>query len=131
MKLFPEPTLDPDESICNSWGANRGHVGGRLYLTNRRLAFEPHVVDAAFGCTGCSILLSRITGVSLQPGVVSVAHILDGGFFTRLRIETSHDCRESFFVQSVADVQKVIAQAVQSSVTDRNAEPGAAADGGA
>jgi hypothetical protein len=120
MKLFPEPTLDPGESIRTSWGANRGDVGGRLYLTNRRLTFEPHVVDAAFGCKRSSIPLSRITGVGLQPGVLSVAHLLDGGLFTRLRIEASHDYDESFFVQRVADVQQVVAQAVQSSETDRN-----------
>ncbi len=122
MKLFPEPTLELGESIRNSWGANRGQVGGRLYLTNRRLAFEPHVVDAAFDCTHCSIPLSCITGAGLQPGVVSVAQILNGGLFTRLRIETSHYGRELFFVQNVADVQKVVAQAVQASVADRNAE---------
>ena len=84
--------------------------------------FEPYVLDAAFGCPRSSILLSRITGVDLQPGEISVAHILDGGFFTRVRIETNHDCHETFFVQSVADVQKVVSEAVQSSVTDGNAE---------
>ncbi|MEA3211392.1 MAG: hypothetical protein QOE70_4449 [Chthoniobacter sp.] len=65
--------------------------------------------------------LSRITDVGLQPGVVSAAHLLDGGLFTRLRIEASHDCRESFFVQRVTDVQQVVARAVQSFVTDRHA----------
>lgn len=125
MKLFPEPPLDADESIRSSWGANQGHVGGRLYLTNRRLTFEPHVVDAALGCSRSSILLSCITDICLQPGVLSIAHILDGGLFTRLCIETNHDCRATFFVQNVANVQKVVALAVQSTLTDCKVEMGA------
>jgi hypothetical protein len=58
--------LNPDESILKNGAANlqRGieTVGGRLYLTNRRLIFESHAFNVQRGAT--SIPLTDILSVT-------------------------------------------------------------------
>ena len=47
--------LNPDEAILRTGGANFQHgietVGGKLYLTNRRLIFESHALNIQRGAT--------------------------------------------------------------------------------
>lgn len=126
MKVFPQPELEPGESIRDSWAANRTQskcraVGGCLYLTTHKLAFVPHVLDAALAGQSCSIPLSRIASVGLQPGKFSFAHLFDGGLRTRLRVETDSGSSELFVVQRPDALQRTISDAVTPTPNDLNA----------
>ena len=126
MKLFPTPNLEPGESIRESWVANRTQsqsraVGGRLYLTTHKLAFVPHVFDAALAGQSCSIPLTHITSVGLQPGEFSFAHLFDGGLRTRLRVETDSGSNELFVVQRPDALQRTISDVLTSTPNSRNA----------
>jgi hypothetical protein len=118
--------LESGETIRQSWLANRAQseyraVGGRLYLTNLRLAFEPHVVEVALGGKGHSLLLTSIASVGLQPGEFGLAHLFDGGLRTRLRVDMKSGAPEYFVVENVEEIQRLLSEAVASSATDRNA----------
>ena len=62
------PGLAPGEQLLKSGGANlwRGPVavGGRLYLTNRQLIFQPHRINLYR--QGCAYLLAEIEAVLIK-----------------------------------------------------------------
>lgn len=118
MKLYPIPRLEAGETISESWLANRSQtfraVGGCLYLTNHRVVFEPHVIDANLGGKKCALPLEKIARVTLEPGKFRFAHFFSGGLVTRLRVETKAGRAEHFVVQHPEKIQSVIAKAVSS-----------------
>src|SRR5437763_16516063 len=83
---------EPDEQVVWSQLANRTQssaraVGGKLFLTDRRLVFCPHWVDAAMRGRMWGVLLASVAAVGMAPkGVVRVG----GGLSDRLRIDLLH-----------------------------------------
>lgn len=118
MKAFPIPSLEKGETILESWLANRAQwfraVGGCLYLTNRRMAFEPHIVDAKLGGKKCSLDFAEISKVGLEPGSFKLSHFFDGGLRTRLRVEKKSGRTEYFVVPDPEKMLLVISRAVSS-----------------
>ncbi len=118
MKLFPIPTLEPGETIQKSWLANRTQsfraVGGCLYLTNRRVVFEPNLVDINLGGKQCSIELDNIAHIGLEPGKFKITQLFDGSIRTRLRVDTKAGAPEFFVVNQPEEKQRVITDAMTS-----------------
>ena len=107
--FFPQPALASDEAIQKSWLANhtqrhwRG-VGGKLFVTESRLLFQPNRMDARLGGQPLAIPLNQITTVGEEPRRLSFRELFSGGLRTRLRIEVIDGRIELFVVQRLSDV---------------------------
>jgi len=108
------PALEPTETVVWSRAANRTQsaqraVGGRLFLTTSRLLFEPNRVDAATGGASWSAPLSDVqtVGTTAPDG-----NPRSGGLRTRLRVDLANGQAELFVVNQLADVVRLIGQAV-------------------
>jgi len=91
---------EPQEQVVWSQGANRIQssgraVGGKLFLTNRRLVFCPHWVDGATGGKTWQVSLATIAAAGTAP---------KRGRRDRLRIELDDEHQELFVVNHVEDV---------------------------
>jgi hypothetical protein len=97
---------EPDERIVWSQLANRvqsSHraVGGKLFLTDRRLVFCPHWVDAALGGKAWSLPVADIAGVGITP---KGGDLFAGGLRDRLRIELVEGGEQLFVIKHLDDV---------------------------
>ncbi len=79
-----DPELRAEEQVLWSQKANRFQsrlraVGGKLYLTDRRLVFAVHQFDAKSGGEEWDTALSEITGVEVAGALRLVhVHLRDG-----------------------------------------------------
>jgi hypothetical protein len=106
-------SLRDGESVAETWlcnhAANRRIArGGRLYLTDRRLAFRPHALDTRLGANSLDIWRGDIQRVTVEPGdslrtVITrpLDSLLAGGLRSRLRVETEQ--RTERFMMSDPD----------------------------
>jgi hypothetical protein len=97
---------EPDERVVWSQLANRvqsSHpaVGGKLFLTDRRLVFCPHWVDAATGGKTWSWPLVNISGVGITP---KGGDRFAGGLRDRLRIESFDSGQQLFVIKHLDEV---------------------------
>jgi hypothetical protein len=94
----------PQEDVVWSQGANRIQasgraVGGKLFLTNRRLVFCPHWVDGATGGKTWDTPLAEVAAVgTAQKGGKR------GGLRDRLQIELADGEEQLFVVNRLPDV---------------------------
>lgn len=79
-------------------------VGGWLYVTNRRLAFQPHKFDAALNGEQCWYPWERIAGVGKEKK--SLREIQGGSLRDRLRIEIDDGTFEYFVTNKLDAVIK-------------------------
>jgi hypothetical protein len=96
------PKLEPDEKVRWKAYANRvispaADAGGRLFVTDRRLLFQPNRVDARLGREVWSCPLDAVTGIET---VGRDAAIFAGGLRKRLGVQTA-DGEEVFVVNSL------------------------------
>lgn len=110
------PTDDGEVVTSRRW-ANRTQsssraAGGRLYLTNRRVLFCPHAVDADTGGEYWSVPLEAITEVGNQLRTLNLRAAYNGGLRTRLRIACADGSTESFVVNKLDHVITEIRSAV-------------------
>jgi hypothetical protein len=115
---------EPDESVVWSHLANRvqsSHraVGGKLFLTDRRLIFCPHWIDAATGGRTWSLPLSDVAGVGIKP---KGGDRFAGGLRDRLQIDLADGDVQLFVVNRLDEVVARLEAASQ--------EPGQAHAGG-
>jgi hypothetical protein len=104
------PDLGQAETVVWNRAANRSQstgraVGGRLYLTQERLVFEPNRVDAATGGDSWQAPLGALAAVSAQP---PDGRALSGGLRTRLRLDLSDGNIELFVVNRLDEVVQTI-----------------------
>jgi hypothetical protein len=99
------------EQILRTFKANRTQsegraVGGKLYLTNQRLLFEPGSVDSQIGSEEISIELTAIESVSKESrgGKGWKDTIFGGGLRNRLRIDVNENATELFVVSDLSTV---------------------------
>jgi hypothetical protein len=97
---------EPDERLVWSQLANRvqsSHraVGGKLILTDRRLVFCPHWVDAATGGKTWSLPLADIARVGITP---KGGDRFAGGLRDRLRIELVDGGEQLFVIKRLDEV---------------------------
>jgi hypothetical protein len=110
-----DPALDQAETILWKRPANRTQsswraVGGRLFLTNSRLIFQPHQFDAVTGGGSWSAPLASVRSVGIEPRNWNP---FSGGLRTRLRIELGDGDCELFVVNRVRDVVETIRSEVR------------------
>ncbi|ERH09642.1 MAG: hypothetical protein J07HX64_01403 [halophilic archaeon J07HX64] len=99
----PDPSdlsLSDCESVRETWPCNHAENrriarGGRLFLTNQRIAFRPHSFDARFGATEVDVSLDDVRAVGTESGdslLRALGRPLDaflaGGFERRVRVAT-------------------------------------------
>jgi len=122
MKLLGEPSseefeLRDDEELRFEERANhtqnrRRAVGGKLFVTDRRLGFVPHSFDDALAGNHVDVPLDAVETVTAEPTRRSPGAILrspletlfGGGLRVRLRIETADGEVELFVVDEVESV---------------------------
>ena len=95
---------EPAEEVVWSQAANRlkdsgRAVGGKLFLTDRRLIFCPHWVDAATGGREWQVPLERVAAIGTIPKGSP-----GGGMRDRLAIELADGGRERFVVNRLGEV---------------------------
>lgn len=95
---------EPNEHVAWSQGANRIQpsgraVGGKLFLTDRRLVFCPHWVDGATGGKTWDASRTDVAAVGTAPRGGK-----RGGLRDRLRIELTNGGEQLFVVNRLADV---------------------------
>jgi hypothetical protein len=105
---------EPEEQVVWSKLANRTQsanraVGGKLFLTDRRLVFCPHWIDAMFAGRTWDVPLSAITRASVAP---KGGGGLGGGMRDRLRIELAEGGEQLFVINALAEVVERVNQAV-------------------
>ena len=117
--LFPKPTLEPGENIVEMWLANRTQgfrgVGGRLYLTTHRVAFEPHQVEILLKSAPSSLPLGEVSSVELEAAEIAWAHLFDGGMRSRLKIVMKSGAVDLYVVNHPEEVAKRIQAALPAS----------------
>ena len=104
--------LDPDEQVIWSQRANhsagRRAVGGKLYLTDRRLLFKPNVGRSK----EWSASRTEVTGFGVQPR--GGANPFDGSLRSRLRVELRQEEPQLFVVskldQAVRDLTEALSK---------------------
>lgn len=94
-----EPEFGAEERVLWTKRANRFQsairaVGGRIYLTDRRLVFASHRFDAKFGGEEWSAPLERIEEVFVRGPFRTVRVRLDDGMVERFVAWPSRDCAE-------------------------------------
>src|SRR5436305_5062688 len=97
---------EPDEQVVWSQLANRTQssaraVGGKLFLTDRRLVFCPHWVDAAMRGRTWDVPLASVAAFGIAP---KGGDRFGGGLRDRLRIELLHGGNELFVVKRLEEV---------------------------
>jgi hypothetical protein len=95
---------EPAEEVVWSQAANRlkdsgRAVGGKLFLTDRRLIFCPHWVDAATGGKAWQVPLERVAAIETIPKGSP-----GGGMRDRLAIGLAGGGRERFVVNRLEAV---------------------------
>jgi hypothetical protein len=93
-------TVEWSQLANRSQSRNRA-VGGKLFLTDRRLLFCPHWVDAAFGGKTWNCGRAQVRAVGTEPKSGG----LGGGMRDRLRIEVAGGGVELFVVK---DLDRVV-----------------------
>jgi hypothetical protein len=82
-------------------------VGGKLYLTDRRLVFESHRIGR--GGKLWSTPLSEVARVTVADR--DLTGVFSGGLTNRLRVELAGGEEELFVVRKVAEVAKELSEA--------------------
>jgi hypothetical protein len=77
-----------------SMAQGRMTKGGRLFVTNHRVLFRPHVIDRLFGARDVSMPRSEVAEVDVAP---RTRGLFDGGLRRRLVIRL-RDGNEHLFV---------------------------------
>lgn len=109
--LSSEP-LDDDEVVLEKYPTNyfendRRPYGGRLYVTDKRLVFLPHILDALFGASRLSVTFDAIEDVASEADRAEIDHEVRR-IPIRLRIETVDEAIHQFVVDDLEDVLAVI-----------------------
>lgn len=111
------PKLAGGERVVWKQNANRTQggraVGGRLYMTDSRLFFQPNRIHAATKGQLWSAPLAAIESVSTDA---PDGGLFTGGLRTRLQIVASSGDSELFVVNHVGDTVQAIQQGIGSRV---------------
>jgi hypothetical protein len=86
--------------LANRSQSSKRAVGGKLFVTNKRCVFTPHLLDFYTGGKICEFPLSEIGCVGVQP---AGGDTFGGGLRDRLRIEHSNGI-ELFVVNKLSQV---------------------------
>ena len=137
VKLLGEPSrkdfdLGDDEELRFEARANRTQnrrraVGGKLFVTDRRVGFRPHSFDDTLGGKHVDAPLEAVETVATEPARRSLGAILrsplealfGGGLRARLCIETDDRDAELFLVDDIETAIDVIEDARRQRAASR------------
>lgn len=110
---FGMPILLPNETISSSHLANYSQskgraTGGKLYITNRRIIFHPHILDRILFGRKLSLLLNEIDSASAEPGG---KNLFNGALRDRLKVELINGSSYFFVVNGIDTLKNAIINA--------------------
>jgi hypothetical protein len=116
--MIAELDLRPGEVVTRTVGANRSQgrraVGGKVHVTNQRVAFVPHGFDKSLGGELWEVPLGQVVSIDVGP---RGKNWFDGSIRRRLRIITSTST-EYFVVNRVAAVASELSVLVGSASSE-------------
>jgi hypothetical protein len=86
--------------LANRTQSSNRAVGGKLIVTNRRILFLPHLLDASLGGQTMTVSLGEINGVGIEP---AGGDTFGGGLRDRLRVDSQASI-ELFVVNKLQEV---------------------------
>lgn len=118
--------LDPGEALLhkyptNYFGGDDRPYGGRLYVTDRRLVFLPHRIDAVLGASRVSIPFRELNDISSETDFLTNAEREDRRIPVRLRVETLDGTVHLFIVDDLDNVLVQVQEAVGIPESDTEA----------
>jgi len=116
------------EEIALSYPSNHTQgkraVGGKLFVTNKRIAFAPNRLDANLGGHAMEVPLSRITQITTDAPRIRLSEIFSGALTTRLAIHAGTD-QVDFFVVSNPDIVANQITAALKKIAEQDVAPNA------
>ena len=92
---FNEVQLSDGEEVILSYPSNHTQgkraVGGKLFVTNYRIAFAPNRIDANMGGMTIEMPLSEITSIGTDKPHIRITEIFSGAWRTRLAIHRQNE----------------------------------------
>ena len=115
---FNEVQLFDGEKIIFSCPSNHTQgkraVGGKLFVTNQRIAFIPNRLDANMGGMALEVPVSEITSIGTDKPHFTITEIFSGAWRTRLAIHSSDRAPQYFVVNDPAVIASKIKTAVET-----------------
>ena len=122
----------PDEEVIGGFYANHLRrddrpLGGKLYVTNERLLFCPHLLDALLGGSRTMIPVATVVAADrFDPSTAAEEDdVVGGGTQERLRLRL-HDAGDEYFVvndlDGVLDATRGVLESSGDTVQDGAAE---------
>jgi hypothetical protein len=90
-------------SAANRFQGSRG-IGGKLFLTDRRLLFNPHRIDGMTGGKTWQAELAEVQSVTKEPKGSGKAGRAGGGLRDRLKLELEDGSEELFVINKLDEV---------------------------
>jgi hypothetical protein len=120
MGLFvPRPKLENGEQLIFKFVANhsRGNraVGGRVFVTNRRLVFSPNIVDRMTLQKEWHWPSDAIEEVGVADPTTEL--LFSGGMRRRLRVRLNNGAEELFVVNHVEEVVPRLTEVVSANTS--------------
>ena len=109
---FTDLELAEGEEVICSFPANHTQgkraVGGKLFVTNQRVAFTPNRMEIKMRGRGMEMALSDITSIGTVKPRIRITEIFSGAWRTRLSISRRCDDDAYFVVPKPADTANEI-----------------------
>lgn len=114
-----QPILNESESLGlvypanhtrNSWRA----VGGKLFVTNKRIIFVPNILDDKLAGKPVEIAHEQVSEIFVQERSVSIKELFSGGLRERLGIRLDDGTAHLFVVNDLHRVRDDIAEALSN-----------------
>lgn len=113
---FNEIQLSDQEEVMLSYPANHTQgkraVGGKLFVTNCRLAFAPNRIDANMGGETWELPLSDFTSAGTDKPRIRITEIFSGAWRTRLAIHDQGGGVQYFVVGNPEKVSGELSSAI-------------------
>lgn len=115
---FNQIQLSDREAVLLSYPANHTQgkraVGGKLFITNCRLAFAPNRIDANMGGKTWELRLSDFTSAVTDKPRIQITEIFSGAWRTRLAIHAKGGEVQYFVVGNPQKVSGELSAAIQT-----------------
>lgn len=96
--------------LANRTQSSNRAIGGKLFVTNKRLLFSPHLIDYATGGKKMAVAREQITQIDKQP---KGGDSLGGGLRDRLRVSLADGNVQLFVVNGLDAVIAVLRAELQ------------------
>ena len=114
---FNEVQLSDGEEIILSYPSNHTQakraVGGKLFITNQRIAFAPNRIDANMGGMSLELPVAEITSIGTEEPHYTITEIFSGAWRARLVIHSSDMHPQYFVVKDPAAIASKIRAVVE------------------